>query len=441
MDFSANYTQIQDDSTVTRNGGLIIKGKARTERQPVHMILLVDSSGSMEEDNKMSSVKRSIQLLQVLLCSNDRLSVVSFADDSKVIVSRASATPEDRTAIQYRVDTIQPNGSTNLSAGLLEVRSLVEGPDSGRKQGVLILTDGHANAGVMTSKGLVEIVSRIQLESPGLSVTTVAYGDDHNTEVLTEIAKAGGGAYNLVRNLEDVATVFGDILGGLVSVSAQKVEVQLPPGAVANTQYRTTVDAGLTSVYVGDLYSEAEVTILFSSAPSFGAIRIKGTNMETLDVIDTVVESQLLTNMADIPISLLVADYRNKVSDVLLKLRLGGSKTQLKVTVNDLLTALAAEDRLRQHPLRSMLLEDLENAKNLLARGSSLTQNELTEVSQHSAYLGMARGLRTRTSAPHPPVVITSAPQDENAMVSPFANRHQSDFSQAMRSMTGVNNN
>jgi hypothetical protein len=158
-------------------------------------------------------------------------------------------------------------------------------------------------------------------------------------------------------------------------------------------------------------------------------------------VIDTVVESQLLTNMADIPISLLVADYRNKVSDVLLKLRLGGSRTQLKVTVNDLLTALAAEDRLRQHPLRSMLLEDLENAKNLLARGSSLTQNELTEVSQHSAYLGMARGLRTRTSAPPPPDVITSAPQDENAMVSPFANRHQSDFSQAMRSMTGVNNN
>jgi len=87
-----------------------------------------------------------------------------------------------------------------------------------------------------------------------------------------------------------------------------------------------------------------------------------------------------------------------------------------------------------------MLLEDLENAKNLLARGSSLTQNELTEVSQHSAYLGMARGLRTRTSAP-PPDVITSAPQDENAMISPFANRHQSDFSQAMRSMTGVNNN
>ena len=210
MDFSANYTQIQDDSTVTRNGGLIIKGKARTERQPVHMILLVDSSGSMEENNKMSSVKRSIQLLQVLLCSNDRLSVVSFADDSKVIVSRASATPEERAAIQYRVDSISPNGSTNLSAGLLEVRSLVEGLDSGRKQGVLILTDGHANAGVMTAKGLVEIVSRIQTESPGLSVTTVAYGDDHNTEVLTEIAKAGGGAYNLVRNLEDVATVFGD---------------------------------------------------------------------------------------------------------------------------------------------------------------------------------------------------------------------------------------
>ena len=87
MDFSANYTQIQEDSTVVRNGGLIIKGKVRAERQPVHMILLVDSSGSMEEDNKMSSVKRSIQLLQVLLCRNDRLSVVSFAGASRAYSS------------------------------------------------------------------------------------------------------------------------------------------------------------------------------------------------------------------------------------------------------------------------------------------------------------------------------------------------------------------
>jgi hypothetical protein len=160
--------------------------------------------------------------------------------------------------------------------------------------------------------------------------------------------------------------------------------------------------------------------------------------METLDMIDTVIEPQPLANLADIPISLLVADYRNKVSDVLHKLRTGFSRTQLKTNVNDLLRALAAEDRLRQHPLRSMLVEDLENAKNLLARGSSLTQNELTEISQHSAYLGMARGLRTRTSAPPLPEAITSAPQDENAVLSPFANRHQSDFSQAMRSMTGV---
>jgi N-glycosylase/DNA lyase len=42
----------------------------------------------------------------------------------------------------------------------------------------------------------------------------------------------------VVHNLEDVATVFGDILGGLVSVSAQNVVITLPAGAEALTSYQ-----------------------------------------------------------------------------------------------------------------------------------------------------------------------------------------------------------
>jgi hypothetical protein len=37
-----------------------------------------------------------------------------------------------------------------MSAGLLETRDLIEPASSGRKQGILLLTDGHANIGVHT---------------------------------------------------------------------------------------------------------------------------------------------------------------------------------------------------------------------------------------------------------------------------------------------------
>lgn len=464
MDSSSFYTQVQDDATLSRNGGILLKGQTRNTRQPVHMMLAVDTSGSMELEDKLPSVKRSIQLMLSLLSPEDRLSLVTFSDDSKTFLNRAIPTPEERQAIQYRVNNLIPEGSTNMSAGLLEVRGLVEPPSSGRKQGLVLLTDGHANIGVHSEQGLIDILQRIQSESPGLSLTTVAYGVDHNAEMLTNLAKAGGGAYNVVTNLEDVATVFGDILGGLVSVSAQKVEVQLPPGATAMTSYRCiTEPSGMTTVYVGDLYADAEVTILFKSAPSMGPIRVKGTDMTTLNPIDTIVEPQLLSSLTAIPISLIMAEYRQKVVAVLAGIRGAHGAGSIRTEAETLLKQIHDDDRVRDHPLKPMLVEDLEHAIQLAQRGH-LTQNETIDMAQHSAYLGMARGLRSMTS--HIPAAppraragalrrqmavgsLSTDPYDSRApsppmrppalaasMTSPFANRIQTQIATVMRSMS-----
>lgn len=466
MDCSSFYTQVQDDATLARNGGIILKGQTRNSRQPVHMMLAVDTSGSMELQDKLPSVKRSIQLMLSLLSPEDRLSLVTFADDSKAFLNRAIPTPEERQAIQYRVNNLNADGSTNMSAGLLEVRSLVEPPSSGRKQGLVLLTDGHANVGVHSEQGLIDILQRIQSESPGLSLTTVAYGVDHNAEMLTNLAKAGGGAYNVVSNLEDVATVFGDILGGLVSVSAQKVELQLPPGATAMTSYRTVTEpSGMTTVYVGDLYADAEVTILFKSSPSLGPIRVKGTDMTTLNPIDVVVEPQLLTSAAAMPVTLIMAEYRQKVVAILADLRGVPNISAVRADAETLLKQIQDDDRVRDHPLKPMLIEDLQQAIQLAQRGH-LTQTETIDMAQHSAYLGMARGLRSMTShvppapAPRraragalrrqmavgslasdpgdsrPPSPPMPAPALAPTMTSPFANRIQTQIATVMRSMS-----
>jgi Mg-chelatase subunit ChlD len=465
MDSSSTYTQIQDDATVPRNGGILLKGQTRNSRQPVHMMLLVDTSGSMEIEEKLSSVKRSIQLMLNLLSPEDRLSLVTFSDDSKTFLNRCVTTPEEQQAILYRVQNLIADGSTNMSAGLLEVRGLVEPPSSGRKQGLLLLTDGHANIGVHSEQGLIEILQRIQSESPGLSLTTVAYGVDHNAEMLTNMAKAGGGAYNVVTNLEDVATVFGDILGGLVSVSAQKVEVQLPPGAQAFTSYRCATDpTGMTTVYVGDIYADGEVTILFNSAPSQGPIRIKGTDMTTLNPVDTVIEPTLLQNIQDIPVSLSIAEYRQKVVTLLAQMRVGTARSlirgdsTIRAEAESLLQQIQQDDRIRSHPLKPILIEDIQKALELSQRGH-MTQQETIEMAQHSAYLGMGRGLRSITThvpqahrlrrqvaettlsqedpgstsrPPTPPL----APALTQAMTSPFANRYQTHIATVMRTMS-----
>jgi Mg-chelatase subunit ChlD len=436
MNFEATYIE---STTDLQKAGLILKGQARNTNQPVHMILLCDTSGSMEQEHKLESVKRSITLLLSLLSDQDRLSLITFSDNSKVVLSRATPTADDRHAIQYRVDSLTPDGSTNLSAALLDVRNLVEPESSGRKQGVILLTDGHANVGVIKEEGILEIVKRIQLEAPGLSITTVAYGVDHNAELLTNLAKAGGGGYNVVKNLEDVATVFGDILGGLVSVSVQGVTVQLPPGAQANTSYRCEKDAaGMTTIYVGDIYADSEIVILFKNKVSNGPIRIQATNMATLDRIDEVVEPTPFNST--IPLSLRVAELRQKVADIM-KMVTNRYDSTITLAIESLITEIQTDDLMRDHPIRPMLLEDLESAKKIVGKKGRVTAQETVEMMQHSAFLGTAKGLRSNTRHVPPPTTAlsrSSSPQHEAAQpfLSPFSTRAQTQYATVMRTMS-----
>ena len=434
MNVDSYYIESCENTTDSKKAGLILKGSSRSTRQPVHMMLLCDTSGSMEEQCKLQSVKRSINLLNSLLSSDDRVSLVTFADASKVVLSQVTPSPEDRQAFQYRVESLIADGSTNMSAGLLDVRQLTEPQASGRKQGIILLTDGFANIGVIHDEALVEIVKRIQSESPGVTLTTVAYGVDHNSDLLTRLAATGGGAYNVVKNLEDVATVFGDILGGLLSVSAQGVEIQLPPGAEAITSYRYEKDAsGMTTIYVGDVYADAEISILFKNHPSKGPIRIKGTDMSTLDRFDRIVEPVAFSSEAAVPKAIRITEIRQRAADLLKKVAAQAGK-KLLPEIEALILEIQSSDSIRDHPLKPMLLEDLEAAKKALQSNGRLDAATTVEMAQHSAFLSMSRGLRSHTR--HVPPATPHLTRSPPAFLSPFANQVQTQIATVMRTMS-----
>lgn len=441
MNFEATYLESTTNPGL-KKAGLILRGNTRNTRQPVHMMLLCDTSGSMEEQNKLESVKKSVNLLLSLLSPDDRISLATFSDNSKIILSRATPSNEDRQAIQYRVESLRPDGSTNLSAGLLEVRRLVEDAASGRKQGVILLTDGHANVGVIKEDELVRIARLLEAEQAGLTLTSVAYGVDHNSDLLTQIAQVGGGAYNVVKNLEDVATVFGDILGGLVSVSAQGVQVQLPPGAKANTSYPCETDAaGLTTVYVGDIYADAEIVILFENHPTNGPLRIKGTNMASLAMIDEIIEPSPFTPGMTVPQCIRVADLRQRTAD-LMKLALKEFTKTVEARIDALILEIQVDETIHEHPLKPMLLEDLEEAKKIISTRGTYDNHQAVEFAQHSAFLSMSRGIRSHTRnvppPPHTPLQRSPAAhqQSPNAFLSPFATRAQTQYASVMRTMS-----
>ena len=429
MDISA---QVLSNEETSSKGGILLKGLNRTTRQSVHIIMLVDTSGSMEDNGKLESVKKSLRFMLSLLSSEDRLSLITFDNDATLILNKVVPDAANLDATLYKINMLHVDGSTNMSAGLLEARSVIESVDSGRKQGIILLTDGHANVGSSTPDAIVSIIQRILTDNRDVSISTTGYGSDHNADLLMQVAREGGGAYNVVSNLEDVASTFGDILGGLVSVSAQRVQVKFPAAYSVKTSYPMLVNGeGVTVVNVGDVYAETEITILFQVSGSPEAVEVLGTNMMTLNPIHTTLIPQMVLTDA-YPLAFTVGELKVEVSNMLKAVR------SLMVTIG-MIDALRDKIVDIVHPIVPFLLADLDQAKLIVRRGR-MTQEDAVDLTQHSAYIGTSRGMRSITS-PQRHARFTNEndndPVAPRAMLSPMANTAQRSMTGAMRSLTG----
>lgn len=399
MDIRVKYIETQANPSVKRRGGVILKGNARTDRQPVHLYFLIDTSGSMHMDEKLMNVQRSMNFILPFLTPQDQISLGSFSSDAKSHITRNPVSAENKQAIEYKIQQMTPDGNTNLSAGLLMTSSVfqeVQTDGIQRKQGLIVLTDGHANVGLTKEPQLLELVRNLLAKTPSLSITTVAYGEDHNADLLSKMSIEGGGSYNIVKNLEDVASVFGEILGGLLSVSAQMIEIHLPPDVECDTVYPTEVtEGGITKIRIGDLYSEAEQTLLFKSAPEQGPIRVTAVTLPGFEQLDVRVDPELLGENQEPEQTLQMADYRQQVSKLLKDSRTQVNNPTIKQRATDLLAILEASP-FKDNLLIKMMIDDL---KCITEQDTAL--HAVTMLAQHETYLGTAKGLRSPTNGGH----------------------------------------
>ena len=402
-----------------------LTGRATDRRQPVHLIFLIDTSESMGDSAKLASVKRSLEFIQPLLTPEDLVSMISFGEESTILLNKVTAT--EKESILYKINTLRTDGCTNLSAGLMNVHDCLLPADDNRKQGVLLLTDGHANRGINDSTGLKAIVQSLLTERPTLTITTVGYGDDHNANLLHDIGTTGGGSYNLVYNLENVATVFGEVLGGLTTVVAQNVIVHLPPGSIPKTAYTTvTGQDGTVQVRIGDIYTENEIVVLASLAPGQDTVRVTGHNMMSFTTQTYTITATPLLQESIIPKHVEQAVFRYRVGKVLkavldrsspnghLLLPHRGREAQgaeaLKTESEDLLAQLKGLSYASEQ-LIQMMIDDLESVLETFLDNGLGDDATAMNLTQHSAYLGLGRGLRSMIpDDPHDPHMIISSP-------------------------------
>ncbi len=382
----------------------------RDTRIPTHFILLLDTSDSMNEENKLANVKQCIRLLMNVLGSEDFISLITFASDSRVVLRRVPADSTHRSMIETTVSQISTDGMTNLSAGLSSVYTLMQGETL--KTGLILLTDGHANVGNYATDQLRLAMESLLERYPLLSLSSVAYGTNHNSELLQVFSRNSNGSYCIVNSLEDTAVAIGDTLGGLMSCAAQTVEVLWPRGSEVLGMYPCSTVENHVVMRFGDLYSGTD-KILLANVPACdlseeGAVQIRGMELPSFTPFTHRVAAS--TYLGDRDREIVLTRLQIQCATLFQRIRewttlTDNQRTELDAEVARFAHALE-DDFLSGHPVLSMLQEELRSIRNALAvvRSSRGPDREMASMlSQHETYVGLGRGATTSIQAPSAP--------------------------------------
>jgi uncharacterized protein YegL len=389
---------------------LQIKAVESEVRTPVHLCFVIDTSASMNEDKKLENVKRSIHFLLDFLGPDDIISIVTFSEVAKVILNRVVVTAAEKENIRARISIICFESNTNLSAGIVQSRDCLLNDAGKYKQGILLLTDGIANLGLTRPADILEIVTNTIGKFMGTSISCVGYGTDHNVELLQSISTEGGGSYYVVNNLEDVACVFGDVLGGLISCSAQQMRVILPLGTEVKSRYARNVINGTVNIVIGDMPAGMEAVFL-AKIPTGTSVVIKGYDLQTHSTFE-IATMVTMTDDTTLNINSEAHYLRFEVLTLLDQSRVILSGFSSKDTINthinklNILIAKIREYSVRApHSLWDILLEELDSCIKSLNSPYSAVFDTPSILSQHAGILGRMRGLpassQTSGNSPH----------------------------------------
>ncbi len=265
--------KITSTSTFVKVRGL----QTEAPHVPLHIIAVIDVSGSMAGE-RLDNVKNSLNHMVPMMTAEDSFSLIAFSDSATIHCENITLDVAGIATVQDTVNNLSPLCSTNMSAALIAARDIVGRTPCDKKVCILLLTDGHVNSGIREVDPLNVLANSIrdvsrpaprgaELAPTSISLFAVGYGADHNFTLLQSFARDGGGSYQVVNTLEHVASVFGDMLGGMQTIVAQNAEILMPATAKALTGLRITSDAGGQRVQLGDIYAGAKNALIIDNMP------------------------------------------------------------------------------------------------------------------------------------------------------------------------------
>ena len=178
------------------------------ERQHVALLLIVDHSGSMaydplQETSKIEMAKQAMHLASTALVDGDTIGVLEFSDSQDWVFPLTQINGQQtRDDLSTAISKIKASGGTEMYPALQVGIDAIRNVDADVRH-VVLLSDGKSKSG--TEDAYLKLVTEAGQDRT--TVSTIAVGDDADTDLLQKIAQAGGGRYHFTNKAEDIPAI------------------------------------------------------------------------------------------------------------------------------------------------------------------------------------------------------------------------------------------
>ena len=202
-----------------------VAASGRGASQPLNLTVLLDTSGSMEREDRISSVHRALEVLASLLHPADRVTLIGFARQPRLLVEQL---PGDQAAKLADLASHTPfTGGTNMEEALKLAGELARRHrDPAAQNRIVLLTDGAANLGSADPAQLAAMIE--MLRQQGVAFDACGVGTDGLDDAILEaLTRKGDGRYYVLDKPEDADAGFARQLAGAFRPAAENVKVQV----------------------------------------------------------------------------------------------------------------------------------------------------------------------------------------------------------------------
>ena len=240
-----------------------------------NLVFLVDTSGSMDEPDKLPLLKASLKQLVTRLRKQDRVAIVTYAGSAGVALP--STAGDQHATIDAAIDSLGAGGSTNGDAGIdLAYAQAEQGFITGGVNRVILATDGDFNVGTVSEEALKTKIE--DHRKSGVALTTLGFGEgNYNDAMAVMLADAGNGSHHYIDSLQEGRRVLVDELSATLLTIAKDVKVQVEFNPAQVKEYRLIgyekrqlrrEDFNNDAVDAGDIGAGANVTAIYEITPA-----------------------------------------------------------------------------------------------------------------------------------------------------------------------------